>query len=66
MAYTDTSEQEFGIKSRSYKSFNDAANETTLSRFYGGIHFHNSCVISNYFGKIVGDSMVKKLVMKKL
>lgn len=65
VAYKDTSELEFGIKSRSYKSFVDAANENVWARFYGGIHFHNSCVVSNHFGKIVGDSVVNKLVMKK-
>jgi hypothetical protein len=65
VAYTDTSELQFGIKNRSFKSFRDAANETAWSRFYGGIHFHNSCVISNKFGRIVGDSVATKLVMKK-
>src|ERR1700709_1618166 len=53
VAYTDTSELEFGIKSRSYKSFRDAANENVWARFYGGIHFHNSCIVSNQFGKVV-------------
>jgi hypothetical protein len=65
VAYTDTSELEFGIKSRSYKSFRDAANENVWARFYGGIHYHNSCIVSNQYGKVVGDSVVKKLVMKK-
>jgi len=65
VAYTDTSELEFGIKSRSFKSFRDAAAETAWSRFYGGIHFHNSCLVSSRFGKVVGDSVVKKLVMSK-
>jgi hypothetical protein len=65
VAYTDTSELEFGIKSRSYKSFRAAANENVWARFYGGIHFHNSCIVSNHFGKQVGDSVIMKLVMKK-
>jgi hypothetical protein len=65
IAYTDTSELEFGIKSFSFKSFRDAAEKTAWSRFYGGIHFHNSTVVSRHFGTIVGDSVVKKLVMKK-
>ena len=65
VAYKDTSELEFGINSLSYKSFKDAANQNVLARFYGGIHFHNSCVVSNGFGRVVGDSVVKKLVMKK-
>jgi len=65
IAYTDTSELEFGIKNRSFKSFKDAAYETALSRFYGGIHFRNSTIVSRDFGVIVGDSVVKKLVMKR-
>lgn len=65
VAYTDTSELEFGIKNRSFKSFKDAADETASSRFYGGIHFQNSCIVSHRFGKIVGDSVVWKLEMKK-
>jgi len=65
VAYTDTSELEFGIKNRSFKSFRDAAAENVWARFYGGIHFHNSCVVSNHFGTVVGDSVVVKLKMKK-
>jgi hypothetical protein len=65
VAYTDTSELEFGVKNRSFKSFRAAANENVWARFYGGIHFHNSCIVSNHFGKVVGDSVVTKLVMKK-
>ena len=65
VAYTDTSELEFGIKSRSFKSFKDAAKENIWARFYGGVHFHNSCIVSNKMGTIVGDSIVKKLKMKR-
>lgn len=65
IAYKDTSELEFGIQSRSYKSFRDAANENVKARFYGGIHFMNSCVVSNKYGRVVGDSVAVKLKMKK-
>jgi len=65
VAYTDTSELEFGIKSISFKSFRDAAQQNIWARFYGGVHFHNSCIISNQIGTAVGDSIVKKIVMKK-
>ncbi|WP_428329388.1 vanadium-dependent haloperoxidase [Mucilaginibacter sp.] len=65
IAYTDTSELEFGIKSRSFKSFRDAAKETAMARFYGGIHYYNSCMVSSSYGKIVGDTAAIKLVMKK-
>ncbi len=65
VAYSDTSELEFGIKNRSFKSFRDAADETAWARFYGGIHFHNSCIVSTQYGKVVGDSVAVKLIMKK-
>lgn len=64
-AYTDTSELEFGIKSRSFKSFRAAAEENNWARFYGGIHFHNSCIVSTEYGRKVGDFVVNRLKMKK-
>jgi hypothetical protein len=64
-SYTDTTELEFGIKSRSYKSFRDAAEENNWARFYGGIHFHYSCIRSTELGRKVGDLIVSKLKMKK-
>ncbi len=64
-AYTDTSELEFGIASRSFKSFRDAAIENNWARFYGGIHFHNSCLVSTDYGKKVGEFIVGRLKMKK-
>jgi hypothetical protein len=64
-AYTDTTELEFGIKSRSFKSFRDAAEENNWARFYGGIHFHNSCIVSTEYGRKVGDYIVNRLKMKK-
>jgi len=63
--YTDSTELEFGIKSRSYHSFREAALENTLARYYGGIHFHPSCVVSTDMGTKVGDYIVQKLKMKK-
>ena len=64
-AYTDTSELEFGIKNRSFRSFRDAAIENNWARFYGGIHFHNSCLVSTEYGKKVGTLVNQKLKMKK-
>jgi hypothetical protein len=64
-AYTDTTELEFGIPSRSFKSFRQAAEENNLARFYGGIHFHPSCLVSTESGKKVGELVVSRLKMKK-
>ena len=64
-SYTDTSELEFGIQSRSFKSFRDAAIENNWARFYGGIHFHNSCIVSTEYGRKVGEFVIGRLKMKK-
>ncbi|KAA9038179.1 vanadium-dependent haloperoxidase [Ginsengibacter hankyongi] len=64
-SYTDSTELEFGIKNRSYKSFRDAAEENNWARFYGGIHFHHSCIVSTEYGKKVGELVVNRLKMKK-
>jgi len=64
-SYTDTSELEFGIKNRTFKSFRDAAEENNWARFYGGLHFHQSCIVSTEFGKKVGGLVIDRLKMKK-
>ena len=62
--YTDSSELEFGIKNRSYTSFRAAAEENNKARFYGGLHFHNSCIVSTEYGRKIGDLVADKLKMK--
>ncbi len=64
-AYTDSTELEFGIKNRSFASFRAAALENNWARFYGGLHFHNSCIISTAVGKQVGQLVADRLKMKK-
>ena len=63
--YTDSSELEFGIKNRSFKSFRDAAEENNWARFYGGIHFHPSCIISTASGKKTAGFVLNKLKLEK-
>ncbi|HVU53711.1 MAG TPA: vanadium-dependent haloperoxidase [Puia sp.] len=63
--YTDTTELEFGIGKRSFPSFRDAALETMNSRFYGGIHFRYSTVVSNKLGIEIGKLVTDRLKMKK-
>ena len=64
-AYTDTTEMEFGIASRRFTSFRQAADENNWARFYGGIHFHPSCIESTNMGQKVGALVVSKLKLKK-
>jgi hypothetical protein len=63
--YTDSSELEFGIANRHFTSFRQAAVENNWARFYGGIHFHPSCVVSNEFGKKVADFIINKIQLEK-
>ncbi len=65
IAYTDTTELEFGIKSRAFKSFRDAAGETEKSRFYGGIHYQYSCDISHKMGTQIGELVAARIKLKK-
>jgi hypothetical protein len=64
-AYTDSTELEFGIKNRSFKSFRHAADENNWARFYGGIHYHQSCMVSTNVGREIGEVIVSRLKMRK-
>jgi len=64
-AYTDSTELEFGISNRKFNSFQEAALENQKARFYGGIHFHYSCIEGTKCGTEVGDLIVSRLKMKK-
>lgn len=58
--YTDTVEERYGLKARSFKSFREAAVEAGLSRFYGGIHFMDAIDNGRAQGLKVGEWVVKK------
>ena len=64
VAYTDSSELEFGIPNRSFTSVRTAAKEAAISRVYGGIHYKHSCDIGNESGIKIGQLVLQKLKMK--
>jgi hypothetical protein len=64
-AYTDTSELEFGVPNRSFKSFRHAADEASWSRLYGGIHYRADLEEGALVGQKIGDYIVRRLRMKK-
>ncbi len=64
-AFSDTTETQFGIPQRSFQSFRAAADEVKDSRFYGGIHFHYSTIISHEVGQLIGKHIAERLKMKK-
>ncbi len=64
-AYTDTSELEFGIPNRSFKSFHDAALEASWSRLYGGIHYRADLEDGNEMGKKIGAIVIDRLRLRR-
>jgi hypothetical protein len=53
-AFTDSTEVEYGMTVRSFKSFYDAAEEAAISRMYGGIHYRAACENGKKQGRNVG------------
>jgi hypothetical protein len=64
-AFVDDSELRFGLPNRSFKSFNEAATEAAMSRFYGGIHYRASIDNGIVQGKQLAGFIVNKLKMTK-
>lgn len=63
--YTDTSLVEFGIRERSFQSFRQAAQEASLSRLYGGIHYRSDLEEGAKVGEQLGKLVVTKLELKR-
>lgn len=57
--FTDNTEIPFGIAPRNFSSFLKAAEESSWSRVYGGIHYPETARISMDQGKAIGRSVVK-------
>jgi hypothetical protein len=64
-SFADSTEVEFGIPVRHFTSFNQAAEEAAISRFYGGIHYMPSINNGLEEGKKIGNFMIKKLRTRK-
>ncbi|MDQ3290053.1 MAG: phosphatase PAP2 family protein, partial [Bacteroidota bacterium] len=62
--YKDTVEVRFGLPAREFKSFQQAADEAGISRFYGGIHFHDAIDNGRLQGLQVGEWVVNKVNQK--
>ncbi|MDB5249983.1 MAG: superfamily protein [Segetibacter sp.] len=59
--YTDTVEVRYGLPARSFKSFQEAAIEAGISRFYGGIHFMDAIDNGREQGLSVGNWVLGKM-----
>ena len=63
-SFADSTEIEFGLPVRSFKSFESAAEEAAISRFYGGIHYMPSIINGIEEGNKIGAFIVQKLKTK--
>lgn len=64
-AFTDSTERAWGWPDRKFKSAIDAANEASLSRLYGGIHYRIAVEEGIKQGANIANYLFTKLNMKK-
>lgn len=60
-SFTDSTEVEFGLPPRSFTSFQHAAEEAAISRFYGGIHFKPAIQYGLDEGRKIGEFVVGRM-----
>ncbi|GAA0526252.1 hypothetical protein GCM10009415_04420 [Chitinophaga japonensis] len=61
VAFTDTTEVEYGAGQRSYTSFRQAAEEAAISRLYGGIHYRSAIEHGLQQGVRLGAFVVQEI-----
>jgi hypothetical protein len=59
--FIDSSEVYFGLPERAFQSFYQAADEASISRLYGGIHFRDAIENGVKQGKRIGKSIWSKI-----
>lgn len=64
-AFTDSTEVEFGLTSRNFDSFNEAAEEAAISRMYGGIHYRPAIENGQAEGRELGNYIFDKITTRK-
>lgn len=62
LSYTDDSEVIFELAPRQFTSFRQAAEEASISRLYGGIHFRDGVEAGQRQGKEIGRYLIHKLM----
>ena len=63
-SYTDTTEVEFGLKPRNFKSFEEAGAEAAISRLYGGIHYRQAIEEGVIQGKKIGNYITSNITTR--
>jgi hypothetical protein len=65
IAFADSTEIPYGLPVRKFATFYDAAQEASISRFYGGIHFRPALDNGFLQGQKVGNWVVGKVKTRK-
>jgi hypothetical protein len=60
-SFTDDTEIAFGMPPRSFASFDVAAQQASISRLYGGIHYRSGCEQGAALGTKVGTHLLQKI-----
>jgi hypothetical protein len=63
--FTDSTEVEFGLSIRSFKSFNQACEEAAMSRMYGGIHYRPANQNGLLMGRMLGTFIAGKVKTRR-
>jgi len=64
-SFTDSTEMEFGIDPRTFKSFYEASEEVGMSRLYGGIHYRRGNEAGLKCGKEIGQFIHQEMKTRK-
>ena len=60
-AFTDDTEEEFGLPRRKFSSFAAASKEAAISRLYGGIHFKDAIENGAKEGEAIGKFVIRSI-----
>ncbi len=63
--FADSTEEEFGLPTRHFTSFKQAAEEAAISRFYGGIHYMPAIANGQDEGYEIGEFFIDRLTTRK-
>ena len=64
-SFTDSTEVEFGLTVRNFKSFIEASEEAAISRMYGGIHYRPAVEEGMKEGREIGKYILQKVKTRK-
>jgi hypothetical protein len=65
VAFTDTTEKKYGHGIKSFKSFEEAYWDASISRVYGGIHYRDGVEEGTHLGQKIGENIWQRAVTRR-